>query len=106
VLFTANAHRDNGKRFIVVPTKNSLPFLSLKESHTMTVIEIKPQRWGWKVFEAPSVEPVFPEKRQAIAGPLRIALAIPVQCLLAAFPQTMRSKGHKQMRVLDFPAAL
>jgi hypothetical protein len=29
----------------------------------MTVIEIKPHRWGWKVFEAPSVEPVFPEKR-------------------------------------------
>ena len=22
--------------------------------------------WGWKVFEAPGVEPVFPEKRQAI----------------------------------------
>jgi hypothetical protein len=40
------------------------------------------------------------------AGPLRIALAIPVQCLLAAFPQRMRSKGYKQMRVLDFPAAL
>jgi len=32
----------------------------------MTVIEIKPHRWGWKVFEAPSVEPVFAEKRQAI----------------------------------------
>jgi hypothetical protein len=32
----------------------------------MTVIEIKPHRWGWKVFEAPGVEPVFPEKRQAI----------------------------------------
>jgi hypothetical protein len=32
----------------------------------MTLIEIKPHRWGWKVFEAPSVEPVFPEKRQAI----------------------------------------
>jgi hypothetical protein len=32
----------------------------------MTVIEIKPRRWGWKVFEAPGVEPVFPEKRQAI----------------------------------------
>ena len=32
----------------------------------MTVIEIKPHRWGWKVFEAPSVEPVFPEKNQAI----------------------------------------
>ena len=32
----------------------------------MTVIEIKPHRWGWKVFEALGVEPVFPEKRQAI----------------------------------------
>jgi len=31
-----------------------------------TVIEIKPHRWGWEVFEAPGVEPVFPEKRQAI----------------------------------------
>ena len=33
----------------------------------MTVIEIRPDRWGWKVFEAPGVEPVFPEKRQAIS---------------------------------------
>jgi hypothetical protein len=32
----------------------------------VTVIEIKPHRWGWKVFEAPGVEPVFAEKRQAI----------------------------------------
>jgi hypothetical protein len=32
----------------------------------MTVIEIRSHRWGWKVFEAPGVEPVFPEKRQAI----------------------------------------
>ncbi len=31
-----------------------------------TVIEIKQHRWGWKVFEAPGVEPVFPQKRQAI----------------------------------------
>jgi len=31
----------------------------------MTLIEIKPHRWGWKVFEAPGVEPVFLEKRQA-----------------------------------------
>jgi len=40
---------------------------------SMTVIEIKPHRWGWKVFEAPGVEPVFPEKRQAIdyAEPVR-----------------------------------
>ncbi len=32
----------------------------------MTLIEIKPHRWGWKVFEASGVEPVFPEKDQAI----------------------------------------
>jgi hypothetical protein len=32
----------------------------------MTVIEIRPYRRGWKVFEAPGVEPVFPEKDQAI----------------------------------------
>jgi hypothetical protein len=32
----------------------------------MTVIEIKPHRWGWKAFEALGVEPVFPKKDQAI----------------------------------------
>jgi hypothetical protein len=32
----------------------------------MTLIEIRPHRWGWRVFEAPGVEPVFPEKCQAI----------------------------------------
>jgi hypothetical protein len=32
----------------------------------MTLIEIKPHRGGWKVFEGPGVEPVFPEKQDAI----------------------------------------
>jgi len=32
----------------------------------MTIIEIKPHRNGWKVFEAPGVEPVFLQKGQAI----------------------------------------
>ena len=32
----------------------------------MTVIEIRLHRWGCKAFEAPGVEPVFPEKDQAI----------------------------------------
>ena len=32
----------------------------------MTLIEIRAHPWGWKVFEAPGVEPVFLEKRQAI----------------------------------------
>jgi hypothetical protein len=50
----------------LVPTKNSPPFLSVKESRAMTVIEIKPHRNGWKVFEAPGVGPVFLERDQAI----------------------------------------
>ena len=33
----------------------------------MTVIEIRPFRNGWKCFEAPGVEPVFPEKNDAIS---------------------------------------
>jgi hypothetical protein len=32
----------------------------------MTVIEIRPYRNGWKVFEGPGVEPVFPSEVQAI----------------------------------------
>jgi hypothetical protein len=32
----------------------------------MTLIEIRPHRWGWKAFEARGVEPVFPKKDQAI----------------------------------------
>ena len=32
----------------------------------MTVIEIRPHRWGWKAFESPGVEPVFPKQDQAI----------------------------------------
>ena len=32
----------------------------------MTLIEIRPHRWGWSVFEAPGVEPVFPEEQDAI----------------------------------------
>jgi len=29
-------------------------------------LKIRPLRNGWKVFEAPGVEPVFPKKEQAI----------------------------------------
>ena len=35
-------------------------------SNVMTVIEVSPQKWGWRVFEAPGVEPVFLDKDQAI----------------------------------------
>ena len=32
----------------------------------MTVIKVRPRKWGWEVLEAPGVQPVFPEKRQAV----------------------------------------
>ena len=48
------------------PTESSRLFSNLKESHAMTVIEIRLHRWGWKVFEARGIEPVFPENDQAI----------------------------------------
>jgi hypothetical protein len=32
----------------------------------MTLIEINPHRWGWKVLEALGVEPVFKEKDHAV----------------------------------------
>jgi hypothetical protein len=30
----------------------------------MTVLEIRPHPWGWKVFEASGVEPVVPERNK------------------------------------------
>jgi hypothetical protein len=36
------------------------------QRQTATIIEIRPYRNGWKIFEAPGVEPVFLEKDQAI----------------------------------------
>jgi hypothetical protein len=51
----------------------------------MTLIEIKPHRLGWKVFEAPGVEPVFSEKRQAIdyaSMPREIVIQAILPCLL------------------------
>ncbi len=40
------------------------PQLTLTDA--MTVIEIRPHRWGWKAFEAPGVEPVFLNQQDAI----------------------------------------
>jgi hypothetical protein len=42
----------------------SVPILALPQNVAFS--SIKPHRWGWKTFEAPGVEPVFPNKDQAI----------------------------------------
>jgi hypothetical protein len=41
-------------------------FSNLKESHAMTVIEIRPYRNGWQVYESAGVQPVFLDQEQAI----------------------------------------
>ena len=74
-LWIVDAHRDNGKRFVVRSDEMLSAFLELERiTHelavrrflAMTVIEVKPRKWGWCVFESPGVEPVFLEKDQAI----------------------------------------
>jgi hypothetical protein len=36
------------------------------QNPAMTIIGIKPHRWGWEVFEAPGVQPVFERQEMAI----------------------------------------
>jgi hypothetical protein len=79
----------------------------------MTLIQIKPHRWGWKVFEDPGVEPVLPEKDHAIdyaqgracfrfgedvarfeARPARILLSSNSSCASGAKSVTLRSLIH------------
>jgi hypothetical protein len=38
--------------------------MAIRAGDQMTLIEMRPHRWGWKAFEAPGVEPVFPRKNQ------------------------------------------
>jgi len=48
-----------------------------KGERVTTVIEIKPHRRGWKVFEAPGVEPVFPgeaSRNQLCTEPRKLSL--------------------------------
>ena len=40
--------------------------IGAKSNALMTIIEIRPYRGDWKVFECASVEPVFLNKEQAI----------------------------------------
>ena len=64
----------------------------------MTVIEIRPHRWGWKALEAPGVEPVFPIKDQAIDYALQPA------CFRSGEIQILDSTGNVE-RVIPFDDA-
>ena len=98
----ARRHERRGKRrrFIVASDEELTASVELERQvltcnvlsriHSMTVIEIGPHRWGWKGFEAPGVEPVFPKKDQArimrrtapASARLRVSIVYrPVLCL-------------------------
>jgi hypothetical protein len=64
----------------------------------MTVIEIRPHRWAWKAFESPGVEPVFPQKDQAIDHAQNRA------CFRSGEIRVLDSTGHVE-RTIAFSEA-
>ena len=60
----------------------------------VTIIEVRPFRNGWKVFEAPGVEPVFLDQRQAIDYALTRA------CFRAGEIQILDSNGAVERTIL------
>ncbi len=49
-----------------MPIYTALIEIRPHQEGTGTIMEIRPHRNGWQCFEAPGVEPVFAEQRQAI----------------------------------------
>jgi hypothetical protein len=109
-IWIVDAHRD-GKHFIMHADEKLSAFVELERqvltetfywnpfaSVTMTVIEIRPHRWGWKAFEAPGIEPVFQQKDQAIDSPQNRA------CFRSGQSQNLDSSGNVE-RTIAFSEA-
>src|SRR5438128_532741 len=59
-----------GRLTIALRSHEHLPCLEVNANvAAMTVIEIKPHRWGWRVFEAPGVEPFACARRAFFTQP-------------------------------------
>jgi hypothetical protein len=50
----------------------------------MTLIEIRPHRWGWKALEVPGVEPVFQRDRANRLGARAAAAMVSARRNLSA----------------------
>jgi len=61
----------------------------------VTIIQVRPYRNGWKVFEVPGVEPVFLDQRQAIAYALTRA------CFRSGEIRILKSNGGVE-RIIPF----
>lgn len=83
---------ENGKAETVTPKPSALANRLLA---LMTVIEIRPYRCGWKAFESPGAEPVFPRKDQGIDYALQRA------CFRLGHIQILDSTGNVE-RVISF----
>jgi hypothetical protein len=81
------------------------------ETDSMTVIEIRPHRWGWKAFEAPGVEPGSQRKiRQSIMcrtapafAQVKFGFSIQRETLSASFRSTTRIASY-DAAILPLPA--
>jgi hypothetical protein len=70
----------------------------------MTVIEIRPHRWGWKVFKILGVEPVFLDQEQAIEPNLAWQAADNWQCNLRRDEQADREAERQPQKPQTDPA--
>jgi hypothetical protein len=65
----------------------------------MKVIETRPHRWGWKAFEAPGVEPVFPKKDDAIDYAQNRACFRSGEVWISIQPEISRASFLSTMRI-------
>ena len=66
-IWIADAHRDDGQRFIVHADEKLSAFLELERTTSDENHRNQTIRNGWQVYEAPGVQPVFLNpKEQAI----------------------------------------
>ncbi len=72
-----------------VPLDQIASFIVNPDDAPVTIIEIRPFRNGWKCFEAPGVEPLFPEKNDAIS-----------------YAQTRACFRSGEIRILDLSGAV
>ena len=78
----------------------------------MTLIELKPRKWGWCVFESPRVEPVFLQKAAGCDVHVRAHAregnrqAAVVQFVLSALEREPRRMGSSCEAVNDYSTSI
>jgi hypothetical protein len=72
----------------------------------MTIIEIRPFRNGWQVYEGRGVQPVFLDQEQAIsyAAPARVVFGVPhLPKLRPLRRECMKGENHETFSIYASP---